>query len=353
MKKTIAMVLAFMMTLTLATGCSSETTSTESTTTESATTETTTTETETTESTLNADGTYAQPEGYPAETIEFIVPAAAGASLDLYVRSMNEVLDLGTPLQITNMDGGSQTIGMMEMGNRDGDGYSIGIVAFAGGIIQPQLVDVTYSMDDFRPVAVASGPNSYSICGTDVSNYEEFDALLASGETVYWTAPNSGSPAHLAGLYYLQEKGVTNCEFISYNGAAEALTALLGGDVAFYITDDSVVATQEAEGQVSGILTLSDGRSAMLPDVPSADEYGVDGMGVFDAFSWIMVPSDTPDDVYNWIKQQVDEAVTSDLYQEFLANSNFIEMRVYSEEELNGMISDATTAVAEVIALLS
>lgn len=296
-----------------------------------------------------------QPEGYPSKTIEFIVPAPAGAALDLYTRSLNEQLDLGTPLQITNMAGGSQTIGMMELATRKGDGYSLGIVAFAGGIIQPQLVDVTYDLDSFRPVAITSGPNSYTICvsaDSDVTDYASFEEMLSGEETVYWTSANAGSPPHLAGLYYLQAMGITNCEYVSYTGSAEATTALLSGDVSFLVIDDSTVATREADGQVTGILTLSDERSPILPDVPSAAENGVDNMGVFDAFSWAVMPADTPDEIYNWVKQQIDTAVTSDAYQEFLANNNFVEMRTYSEEELKDMISKASAAISEVIGLL-
>lgn len=295
------------------------------------------------------------PEGYPSKNIEIIVPAAAGAALDLYTRAMNEVLDLGATLQITNMAGGSQTIGMMELANRAADGYSMGIVAFAGGIIQPQLTSVTYGVDSFRPVAITSGPNSYSVCvrcGGAVTDWDSFLELISSGETVHWTAPNAGSPAHLAGLYFLKELGIENCEFVSYNGAAEALTAMLSGDVAFYITDDSVVRTREEEKQVTGIITLSDVRSAVLPDVICAKEKGIDGMGVFDAFSWVVLPKDTPDAVYDYIKEKIDAAVTSDQYQQFLRDNNFVEMQVYTEEELNEKIHSAYDAVSEVIGML-
>ena len=296
----------------------------------------------------------AQPEGYPAKTIEFIVPAAAGASLDLYTRAINEALDLGTPLQITNMAGGSQTIGLMELGTRKADGYSMGITAFAGMVIQPQLVDVTYNIDSFRPVAMSSGPNSYTVCVKSgaVTDYDSFENKISQGETVYWTSPNAGSPAHLAGLYYLKEKGIEHCEYVSYNGAAEALTALLSGDVSFLITDDSVVAAREADGQVTGIITLSDARSAILPEVICAEEKGVTGMGVFDAFSWIIMPAGTPDDIYNWVKGRIDSAVTSPSYQEFLKNSNFVEMKGYTEQELKDMISESYQAISEVVDML-
>ena len=300
------------------------------------------------------DETVQQPEGYPSETIEFIVPAPAGANLDLITRSLNEVLDLGTALQITNMGGGSQTIGMMELAVRDGDGYSMGIVAFAGGVIQPQIVDVTYDFDSFRNVALTNGPDSYSICvsaDSDVNSYDAFEEMLSGGNTIYWTSPNAGSPAHLAGLAYLKELGVTSCEYVSYTGTAEAMTALLSGDVSFLVTDDSVIATRQDEGQVTAILTLSDDRNPLL-DVPCAEEIGINGMGAFDGFGWIVVPSNTPDEIFNWIKKQIDAAVASDEYQKFLENNKNVNTQTYTEQEIDEMLSETRAALGDALSLI-
>ena len=293
--------------------------------------------------------------GYPSKTIEMIVPAAAGAALDLYTRALNDNLDLGGTMIITNMPGGSQTIGMMELANRKSDGYSLGIVACAGGIIQPQLIPLTYDIDSFRPVAVTSGPNAYSICvGIDspIEDYDDFVEYISSGETIYWTAPNSGAPAHLAGLYFLSELGIDNCEFVPYNGSAEAFAALLSGDVTFFINDDNAVAVRMAESQAKGIITLSDDRSPCLPNTICAGEIGIDGMGAFEGYSWIVVPADMPDALYGYIKERIDAAVTSEGYTQFLINSDFEPVKAYTEEELDTMIRASYDAVAEVLSTM-
>lgn len=297
-----------------------------------------------------------RPDGYPAKTIEFIVPAGAGAVLDLYTRAFNAELDLGKPLAIRNIAGGSQTIGLMELAGKRADGHSIGICAFAGIVIQPLLVNVTYDMDSFRPVALTSGPNQYTVCartGSDITDYESLIEAIKTRKVMHWTSHNAGSPAHLAGLYYLKTLDANNCEYVSYNGTAEALTALISGDVDFLITDDSIVATREADGQVAGLLTLSDRRSTFLAHVPAVEEFGVKGMGAFDAFSWVVVPAKTPDNIYAYIKQEIDKAVTSASYQEFLKKNNIVEMRVYSEQEMKDMIASAREAISAVIELLS
>ncbi len=302
-------------------------------------------------------GEVKPPAGYPSRTIDFIVPANAGAVLDLYARAFNEALNLGKPLAIRNMGGGSQTIGLMELAGKPANGHSMGITAFAGVIIQPLLVNVTYNLDTFRPVAITSGPNMYTLCtraNSGLKNFEDLRKVIAEGkQTLHWTSPNAGSPGHLAGLYFLKELGATKCEYVSYSGTAEALTALLSGDVHFYVTDDNIVATRQADGQVTGLVTLSDRRTPLLPDLISADEIGVKGMGVFDAFSWVVIRSGTPDNIYAWVKQQIDAAVTSPSYKAFLKKNNLGEVLVYSEQEMKDMIASSSKAIAEVIGLLS
>ena len=296
-----------------------------------------------------------RPDGYPAKTIEWIVPAGAGAVLDLYTRGINAELDLGKPLAIRNIAGGSQTIGLMELAGKRPDGLSIGIAAFAGIVIQPLLVDVTYDLDSFRPVALSSGPNQYSVCvraGSDIDGYEKLLEAIKNRNVVHWTSHNAGSPAHLAGLYYLKTLDAKNCEYVSYNGTAEALTALISGDVDFLVTDDSIVATREKDKQVVALITLSDRRSEVLPHIPAVEEFGVKGMGAFDAFSWVVVPAKTPDNIYNYIKQEVDKAVTSESYQDFLKKNNIVEMKKYSEQEMKDMIAASRKTISAVIELL-
>ena len=363
MKRLLTLVICLLMLSALMAGC--DQTSETPDTTDDATVQTDApddvTEPEQTEDTSTTEATEApedttvpQPEGYPSKTIEFIVPAPAGANLDLITRSLNEVLDLGTPLQITNMGGGSQTIGMMELATRDGDGYSMGIVAFAGGVIQPQINDVTYDFDSFRNVALTNGPDSYSICvsaDSEVKDYTGLEAMLSGENTVFWTSPNAGSPAHLAGLAYLKELGNTNCEYVSYTGTAEAMTALLSGDVAFLVTDDSVIATRQDDGQVTAILTLSDHTNPLL-NVPCAEDIGISGMGAFDGFGWIVVPEDTPDEIYDWIKQQIDTAIASNEYQTFLVNNKNVNTITYTEDEIDEMLAATRAALGDALDLI-
>ena len=79
----------------------------------------------------------AQPEGYPAKTIDWLVPVNAGAAVDLHVRALDNAVSLGGNTSVTNMAGANQTLGITEAYHRPTDGYTIVSSDFAGLVIQP------------------------------------------------------------------------------------------------------------------------------------------------------------------------------------------------------------------------
>ncbi|MFR5781339.1 MAG: hypothetical protein ACLUEK_05595 [Oscillospiraceae bacterium] len=83
-------------------------------------------------------GEAAQPEGYPEQTITWIVPAAAGAAIDLPTRALIEQLDLGDGAKVVveNIDG-RQTIGTVRPKSRR-DGYTLLLLPTAA-VSQPSL----------------------------------------------------------------------------------------------------------------------------------------------------------------------------------------------------------------------
>lgn len=306
--------------------------------------------------TFGENETILAPKGYPGKTIEFVVPAAAGATLDILVRGLDESgLDLGKPLAITNMAGASQTLGLAEVASRNADGYTLTCSGAAGTLIQPLLLDLSYTMENFRYISMLNAPvpNSVAVSASSgIQSWEELEAKLKAGETLYYTSANTGSVGHIAALEMINQIGATAATYVSYNGSAEATTALLSGDVDFMINDVDLVMEREAEGQFKCLLTLDKERSSFAPDVPAATEYGIEGMENFMGMTWIMVSADTPDDIVEYIKQQLDLAVGSEEFIEFLASINKEPTPVVTEQELTDMLYAAREAYQEVVATM-
>ena len=293
------------------------------------------------------------PEGYPEKNIEFVVPAAAGATLDLLTRGLNDSgLDLGKPLAITNMAGASQTLGLAEVASRKADGYTLTCSGAAGTLVQPLLLDLSYSMEDFRYISMLNAPVPNSVAVAADSQYQTWDDIaeaLKAGETLHYTSANTGSVGHMAALELMSQMNAESAVYVSYNGAAEATAALLSGDVEFFINDVDLVMERVKEGQFRCLLTLDKERSPFAPEVPAAAEYGMVGLESFMGMTWIMIDAETPDDIVAYVKQQLDLAVGSEAFAGFLKSLNKEPTPVVSEQELTDMLYQAREAYRQVV----
>ena len=294
----------------------------------------------------------AQPEGYPAKTIDWLVPVNAGAAVDLHVRALDNAVSLGGNTSVTNMAGANQTLGITEAYHRPADGYTIVSSAFAGLVIQPNTIETEYSQADFRHIAALNEPAVNCIVaapGSDVDTWDALKAKLDSGETVYFTAANAGAVGHLAFLSIMDQLGINNAEFVSYNGTAETATAVMGGHVDVAVLDIGVATNYIKDGTLTNVLTLSDERSPLLPDSVCAGEEGITGMDNFAGFLWIAVAKDTPEEIVSWLKTQINETLAGEEYQTFLATQNETMDHIYTEEELTARLKEASDMYANII----
>lgn len=296
--------------------------------------------------------TVSQPEGYPKKTISWIVPAAAGATIDLPTRALTDILDLGGTIVVENIAGASQTLGAAEAANRGGDGYTLLTGANAWGLIQPSMNKVAYSVDDFRHLCFISGfVHDVLVVPADssIQTVEDWIAYITSGDRFTYGIPATGGHGHLALTTALNQLGGSTGACTPYANAGENIAALLGGMVEFGVLDSTDAAPRVEAGELRAIAILSDEQSDLLPDVPAITDYGVTDIGGFKGLLWVAVHKDTPDEIVEWIKLKLDEAINSDEYQQYLADSGRGTLPGYTEEEVTAYLADAAAAYKEVL----
>lgn len=336
MKKTISLLLALTLALALLSGCASNTPASPS--------------------NGNTPGNgVSQPEGYPNGTISWIVPAAAGAQVDIPVRQLVDMLDLGTTIVVENIAGASQTLGATEAANRKADGYTLLAGANAWGLIQPNMNDVAYSFDDFRHIAMQTGSIHDTLvvkADSPIQTVEDFIKFVSSGERYTYGVPSAGGHGHLAITSALQQLGSTTGACVAYANGGENVAAILGGVVDFGVMDSDTAIPQVKSGELRAIALLSDETTEYLPGVPSISDYGVKDMQYFKGLKWVAIHKDTPDEIVEWLKQEINAAIQSDEYQEYLDTAGLGRVRYYSEEELTEFLKEAYNTYGEVLAQL-
>jgi len=295
----------------------------------------------------------ARPASYKKGNTTWIVPSAAGGVTDTLSRAIVENLDLGDTVVIEDIPGGSQTIATTEFSIRPADGHTVIMMANAGLISQPLMNEVNYDISTFRYLSelapesiamVAVSPNS------KLANAEDFINFIKNEKFNYGCA-NIGGYQHVAMCSALMQLGcVENATLVTYSGTQNVLQALLQGEVDFVLLDDDYVKNLMANGQIRVLLALFEGSSPIHPEIPGISTFGVKGMENMVAIKFLAVREETPDEIAEYIKMKVNEAVKSEGYQAFLEKSGFNRMTSFpTEEQIKVKIDSAVNMTRDVL----
>jgi tripartite-type tricarboxylate transporter receptor subunit TctC len=218
-------------------------------------------------------------QGWPARPIRFIVPFPPGGPTDVIGRSAAQILQdaLGQPVIVDNRPGGAGTVGAGVLAKAAPDGYTVGITANTLSIA-PHLGPVPF--DPFKDFTLitnlgATTPLIVAHPGFPANNLAELIAYARAnpGKVMYGT-PGIGTTPHLAAELLQNATGITLVH-VPYKGTAQLTQDLLAGAIAlnFEAGLTSAYANIRA-GKLKPLVMLTDKRSRLLPEVPTAVELG-------------------------------------------------------------------------------
>lgn len=352
MKKLLCILLAILSCSFVFTGCESNNTLNSKDTTES---ETTLQMDDENKDLSTTDVTVLKPDNYPNKTITWIVPAAAGAAIDIATRKILETLDLGGNVVIENIAGASQTIGTTEANNRKADGYTLLTSAMSNMIMQPIMNGATLSYDtsDFRHIALLTNYVSNIVCvrtDSDINTGDDFVKYVTSGKSFKYSGNNAGSLTHIATVITLNQLGSTAGSFVPYSGSSEAIKGLLSNEVDFITLDSNDAYARQQSGELKMVMVLSDENYYKCPEVSKASDFGITGADALVGLTWLSVKKDTPDEIVEYIKQQVNKVVYSEDFQNYLDELGRGKiLKVNTEDDITDYINKCIKTYTEVL----
>ena len=287
-----------------------------------------------------------QPDGYPSGTVTWIAPVAAGAAVDLPTRALADMLTFGTVV-VENIAGASQTLGTAEAAARAADGNTLLTMANACGISQPIMnPELAYKLDDFRFLTMLTPTVQATICvkkGGDIATIEDFIKYIQENEYSY-AIPNAGGYADIAAATTLDQLNAWDkANRMIYNGSNDAIQAVLNDECLFSCTDSTDAVKHLDELEVLAIFDAS--ACSILPGVPVLSDYGVEGLDTLTGLKWVAIRKDVPDDIAEFLKAALNEAIASDAYQQYLKDMGFLApdatFEIVSEEEMTKIVTDA------------
>ena len=276
---------------------------------------------------------------YPSRRITVIVPFGAGSGTDGVARVVTQRLAevLKTAVVIENRAGANGTIGATAAARSPADGYTLFFGGSSTHAAAPSLLkSIQYSpTEDFVPIG-RIGLFPYVLVinpALEARNVGEFVALAKQ-------KPGSLSFAYANALgqlsgEMLKRQAAIDLQAVPYKGSPEGITDVIAGRVSIMITDLIATLSLTRSGQLRAIATITKDRSALMSDLPSVSEQGLDFKGL-SAWTGMFAPKGTPQDIVDKLTETMRGMMAEPDVQRRLAEIGFeakwTEPRVFKEE---------------------
>ncbi len=264
-------------------------------------------------------GGAAQADSWPAKAVNIIVPASAGGGTDLNARVVAKHLAkaLGQPVTITNIKGGSGSIGYTEAKNSAPDGYTY-VYTTEDIVTNHGLGLMDFGYDAFEPV---SGCISMDMFWVMSGKYGDVPAFTSAAKANPGTVSYAGeSGAFISILPYVVEKKLgVDLKIVDGGQMAERLPLMVGGHIAATYAPYSIVKDYVDTGKLTAV-NLSTERSSICPDIPTAREQGLDI--VRDRFQYLLAPKGTDSAIIKKISDAMATVSKDPAYLQDVKNIN-------------------------------
>lgn len=272
--------------------------------------------------------------------IEVIVPWAAGGGSDQATRQLTIAAEstCNTSFIVSNRTGAAGATGHEAGAAASPDGKTL-MDMTAEITLLPHLENTEVSIEDFTPIMRFASISPAFVVPAD-SPYQTIDDLIAameSGETVRVGTTGRGGIWDVAAGGFEQAVGFAFTERVPYDGGASIIQAVLGGHIEVGVLAAPEVQAQAEAGDLRVLAIADDERTAILPDVPTLKESGID----WATRTWFGMagPADLPESQVTALEECLTEAWNTEEYQTFLTNQG------YNPAYLNA--ADFSTFVAE------
>jgi tripartite-type tricarboxylate transporter receptor subunit TctC len=248
---------------------------------------------------LPSAAALAQGGGWPDRPVRLVVPFPPAGSTDVLSRILAEGLQrrLGQPVVVENRPGAGGNIGMDAVAKAPPDGYTFGAATIGQFSINQFLYSsMSWDMDrDLVPVSLTwELPNVVVVpAQLPVKSLAEFIAWAkAKRGGISFGSPGVGTTAHLSGEIFRSRLGL-EAQHVPFRGAAQAIPAMLAGDVDLAIDNLPSYASIIQAGQLRALAVTSASRWPSMPDVPTMAEAGVPDF-VITSWAGFVAPKGTP-----------------------------------------------------------
>jgi tripartite-type tricarboxylate transporter receptor subunit TctC len=252
-------------------------------------------------------------QGFPSRPLTLVVPFAAGGPSDVAGRIVAQGLSekLGQQVVVENPAGAGGTLGSLRVAKAPPDGYQF-VIGNSGTHAWSQALykkPPYHTVTDFTALGlVVEAPRAIITPKNFPANTlrELIAYARANRNTVKYGSAGAGSASHVSCILLNAALGV-DVVHIPYRGLGPAMQDLIAGRIDYMCDSPSTSRPQIETNNVRAIATTGAKRTAVLPDVPTAREQGID----FEVTAWqgLFLPKNTPDPTVRHLNQALSAAL--------------------------------------------
>ena len=273
-------------------------------------------------------GSSATAQSTTAKAITIVVPYATGGATDVVARMVAQQLGsrLGTPVIVENRQGGGGVVGWNSAARAAPDGNTLLAMEMSYSISAGLTPNLPYDpRTAFIPINIAVSVGHVLVINPAVpaKNIKELIALAkADPGKLNFGSGGTGTNTHLGGELLKAKLGISMTH-VPYRGAGAVLADLMAGQVQVLVSAVSTTLPLVQAGKLRALMMMSDKRSAVLPDVPTAAEEGFEGL---EMNYWVgfATPKGTPEAIVNKLNQDINAGLMTPESQKRLKDMAFV-----------------------------
>jgi tripartite-type tricarboxylate transporter receptor subunit TctC len=253
----------------------------------------------------------AKGQDWPSRPVRFIVPFPAGGSTDVGARLVGEYLSRSLQQQIVveNKSGANGNIGIETAAKAPADGYTV-LVTTDALSSNPHVYRMNIDpLKEFtpviqlsrQPIVLAAHPS------LGVASLPELIALAKRQPGLRYATGSGVGGQHMVAQWFASIAGI-KLEQVPYRGGAPALNDLIAGHVKLGSLGSTPLIPHHKAGTLRLLAQSTERRSPTLPDVPTYQEAGMNGL-VLDQWVGMFVPAGTPPGVAARLNAEINKAL--------------------------------------------
>lgn len=279
-------------------------------------------------------------DAWPTRPVRLLVPSAPGGGADTVARLLAPVFAEALKQQfvVENRTGAGGIIGTDLVAKAPPDGYTFLLSPSTAVAINPSLYkNLPYDMErDFAPVARSVNSPGILVSHPSIRAKTLADLVALGkreqGKLGYGTG-GQGAPGNLL-VKMLESASGTRFLQVQYKGLGQALLGLLGGEVAFALSDVGSALSYVRSGRLAPLAVTS--RTPLFPNTLAFAEQGYPTIDTYISFM-LFAPAKTSPAIVRRLSTETNAALKSPAVKTRLDNLGYVPVLDTPEEFAAGL----------------